>query len=204
MAPTASADAGSNARVPALRAHAPATLGTLARVRTGGACVCGASAGHAARRCVGARVLNRVGCGRLLRAPASAHQLATSPFSTGATTKCTRCAYRYVLQSSMYAAQYAHVRAVRAEGDEMGFHLVGVGASFASALRRVLDAEVPGMAIECAFTKDNTSVYVRMYVCTVCSPNHRPYLRSNAYVTQNPTHGFEPQLPREKMGRATS
>ena len=88
MAPTASADAGSNARAPILRAHASATLGALARARTGGACACGASAGHAARRCVGARVLARVGCGRLLRAPASAHQLATSPFPTSATTKC--------------------------------------------------------------------------------------------------------------------
>ena len=64
----------------------------------------------------------------------------------------------------MYAAQYVHVRAVRAEGDEMEFDSVGVDASFASALRRVLNAEVPAIAIEYAFTKDNTSVYVRMYV----------------------------------------
>lgn len=76
----------------------------------------------------------------------------------------------------MYAVQYAHVRAVRAEGDEMGFDSVAVDASFASALRRVLNAEVPAIAIEYAFTKDNTSVYVR----TVCSPEHRPYLWSNA------------------------
>ena len=69
----------------------------------------------------------------------------------------------------MYAAQYVHVRAVRAEGDEMGFDSVGVDASFASALSGVLDAEVPGMAIECAFTKDNTSVYVRTY-CMLPEP----------------------------------
>ena len=58
----------------------------------------------------------------------------------------------------MYAAQYVHVRAVRAEGDEMEFDSVGVDASFASALRRVLIAEVPTMAIEYVFIKDNTSV----------------------------------------------
>ena len=50
------------------------------------------------------------------------------------------------------------VRVVRAEGDEMEFDLVGVDASFANALRRVLIAEVPTMAIEYVFIKDNTSV----------------------------------------------
>ena len=69
----------------------------------------------------------------------------------------------------MYAVQYVHVRVVRAEGDEMGLDLVGVGASSASALRCVLNAEVPTIAIECAFTKDNTSVYVRMY-CMLPEP----------------------------------
>ena len=69
----------------------------------------------------------------------------------------------------MYAAQYAHVRAVRAEGDEMEFDSVAVDASFASALRGVLIAKVPAMAIEYAFTKDDTSVYVRMY-CMLPEP----------------------------------
>lgn len=38
------------------------------------------------------------------------------------------------------------------------FELVGVDASIANALRRVLIAEVPSMAISTVFMYDNTSV----------------------------------------------
>ena len=105
-----------------------------------------------------------------------------------------------VLQHNMYAGPYVHVRAVRAEGDEMGFDSVGVDASFASALRRVLTAEVPAMAIECAFTKDNTSAYVRMY-CMLPEPQTLSSVKC-LHVTQKPPPGFEPHLPGKKIGRA--
>ena len=50
------------------------------------------------------------------------------------------------------------VRVVRLEGDTLEFDLIGVDASFANALRRVLIAEVPTMAIEQVYIGDNTSV----------------------------------------------
>ena len=47
--------------------------------------------------------------------------------------------------------------------EQVVFELVGVDASVANAIRRVLIAEVPSMAISTVFMNDNTSV---MQVCS--------------------------------------
>ena len=47
---------------------------------------------------------------------------------------------------------------MRLSDDELEFDMVGVDAAIANALRRVLLAEVPSMAIEKVFINNNTSI----------------------------------------------
>ncbi len=50
------------------------------------------------------------------------------------------------------------IEVVRKEGMELEFDLVGVDASLANALRRILISEVPTMAIEKVHLYNNTSI----------------------------------------------
>ena len=54
--------------------------------------------------------------------------------------------------------QKLRISLVRLCGDELEFDLVGVDAAIANALRRVLLAEVPTMAIEKVLINNNTSI----------------------------------------------
>ena len=47
---------------------------------------------------------------------------------------------------------------VRLSSDELEFDMVGVDAAIANAVRRVLLAEVPTMAVEKVFINNNTSI----------------------------------------------
>ena len=55
-------------------------------------------------------------------------------------------------------AQNFRISLVRLSGDELEFDMVGVDAAIANALRRVLLAEVPTMAIEKVLINNNTSI----------------------------------------------
>ena len=93
-------------------------------------------------------------------------QNATSPSAPGRASKashvcvCTLrgCAGTRALLTPNHHLCLLQVRVVRLEGDTLEFDLIGVDASFATALRRVLIAEVPTMAIEQVYIGDNTSV----------------------------------------------
>lgn len=54
--------------------------------------------------------------------------------------------------------QKFRISLVRLSHDELEFDMVGVDAAIANALRRVLLAEVPSMAIEKVFINNNTSI----------------------------------------------
>lgn len=54
--------------------------------------------------------------------------------------------------------QNARFHITQLDGDTLQFDLVGVDASLANAIRRVLIAEVPTMAIEKVFVMNNTSI----------------------------------------------
>ena len=56
------------------------------------------------------------------------------------------------------AAQNFRISLVRLTSDELEFDMVGVDPAIANALRRVLLAEVPTMAIEKVFINNNTSI----------------------------------------------
>ena len=190
MAPTASADDGSNACVPALLAHArPCAYRWRLRLWC----------------------LSRPCCAEMRWRPRPRpRRLRAAPPSAGVRTPISDLPVLHRRHHEVHSVRMQvrtsikHVRCtVRTRacgarrGRRDGVRLGGRG--------RVLRERAPPRAqrrgaCHCHRVRVHQGQHQRVctYVRTVCSPNHRPYLRSNAYVTQIPTHGFQPQLPGKK------